>query len=120
MLLQLLPWKIPKKKYSSCRDLNVREKTKKQDLGLFFIIKDQLEEHGKTFSTTVSPNTLQKTVAVEISVETANLKNIKTSVCYRAHIKDVTKQLASIKALPMNDILGLKMKLQRQATKFLG
>ena len=47
-----------------------------------------------------------------------NLKNIKTSVCYREHIEDVTKQLASIiNALFMNEILELKNEIAETKRK---
>ena len=38
----------------------------KQGLDSFFIIKDQLDEHTKIVSTTVTPNTLPGTVAWKI------------------------------------------------------
>ena len=54
------------------------------------------------------PQYPQKTVPVEISVETPNFRSIKTSVCYRKRIENVTTPLALIKALFVNEILELK------------
>ena len=71
----------------------MENKQTKQGLNSFFVIVDQIDEHSKIVSTTVSPHNPQKNVPVEISVQIPNLKNAKTPVCYQERIEDVTKQL---------------------------